>query len=83
MTESFGRSTAYLLAIISGAGLVLSCLLLLMVKLFTTAILEITLFLSVLTTVAYAVYLYIQKSYAAAVIMTIVSSHSLSRYLAE
>jgi hypothetical protein len=52
------RSTAYLLAIISGAALVFSVLLLALVKAFTTVILEITLLLSVLLSIAYAVYLW-------------------------
>ena len=54
---TFDRSTAYLFAIISGAGLVFSILSLMIVRAFTKIILEIALILSVIVTVAYAIYL--------------------------
>lgn len=68
---TLNSSTAYLLAIISGAALVFAILGLLLVRTFTTAILEISLFLSVVISVAYAVYLWIQKYWSGAVIFTI------------
>lgn len=43
-----------------------------LVRMFTTVILEVTLFLSVAVTVAYAVFLYLDKNFGAAIIMTIV-----------
>ena len=55
---TLNTSTAYLLAVICGVGFILSILLLILVRLFTTAILEITLFLSVLLSIAYAVYMF-------------------------
>ena len=66
LTFSTRRSTAYLLAIISGAALVFSIVLLLIVRAFTKIILEITLLLSVLLSIAYAVYLWVVKYYSGA-----------------
>lgn len=66
LTLSTCSSTAYLLAIISGAALVFSVVLLLIVRAFTKIILEITLLLSVLLSIAYAVYLWVIKYYSGA-----------------
>lgn len=63
---TLNSGTAYLLAIIAGAALVFSVILLLIVRAFTKIILEITLLLSVLLNIAYAVYLWIVKYYSGA-----------------
>lgn len=73
-------STAYLLAIIAGAGLVFSILLLLLVRAFTKIILEITLLLSVVLSVAYAAYLWYVKYYSGAIIFTIFAVISVISY---
>lgn len=70
-------STAYLLSIIAGAALVFSVILLLLVRAFTKIILEVTLFLSVVVAVAYAVYLWIVRYYSGA---QVVVPHSGSRH---
>jgi hypothetical protein len=55
---TLNSSVAWLLSIICGAALVFSIFLLVLVRAFTKIILEITLLLSVLLSVAYAVYLW-------------------------
>ncbi|KAL7008401.1 pH nine-sensitive protein 1 [Cystobasidiomycetes sp. EMM_F5] len=54
-------NTAYLLALIAAAGFVVSIVFLLITKTFTKIILEITLALSVIFSVGYAIYLWIEK----------------------
>ncbi|KAM0750747.1 DUF580-domain-containing protein [Meredithblackwellia eburnea MCA 4105] len=73
-------STAYLLALVSAAGLVFSILLLGMVRAFTTVILEITLLLSVVLSVAYAIYLWYIKYWSGAIIFTIFAVISVISY---
>jgi hypothetical protein len=65
------QSTAYLFSFIAAAGLLLSVLFLGMVRLFTKVIIEITLFLSVAVSVGYAVYLWYEKYWSGAIIMTL------------
>ena len=67
-------STAYLLAIISGTGLILAIDMLALVKAYTTIILEISLLLSVLVSVAYSAYLWYVRYWSGAIIFTLVSS---------
>lgn len=70
-------STAYLLAIIAGTGLILSIGMLALVKAFTTIILEIALLLSVLFSAAYAAYLWYVGYWSGAIIFTLVRSIGL------
>lgn len=69
---TLNSSTAYLLAIISGTGLILSICALGIVRMFPTFVLELSLLLSVLLSVAYAAYLWYVKYYSGAIIFTIV-----------
>ncbi|KAM0786598.1 hypothetical protein ACM66B_002052 [Microbotryomycetes sp. NB124-2] len=73
-------TTAYLLSIIAGTALVLSILLLMMVRAFTKIILEITLLLSVLLSVGYAIYLWIIRYWSGAIIFTIFAVISVLAY---
>ncbi|KAI5476925.1 hypothetical protein MNV49_007026 [Pseudohyphozyma bogoriensis] len=77
---TLNASTAYLLAIICGAGLVFSIIMLLLVRAFTKIILEVTLLLSVVLSVAYAVYLWTQKYWSGAIIFTIFAVISVISY---
>jgi hypothetical protein len=77
---TLNSSTAYLLAIISGTGLILSIAALGIVRMFPTFVLELSLLLSVLLSVAYAVYLWYVKYYSGAIIFTVVRPpHRLNR----
>ncbi|KDE06164.1 hypothetical protein MVLG_03446 [Microbotryum lychnidis-dioicae p1A1 Lamole] len=73
-------STSYLLACIAGAGFVFSIILLGIVRAFTTIILEICLLLSVIVSVAYAVYLWIEKFWSGAIIFSIFAVISVIAY---
>ncbi|GAA5888558.1 hypothetical protein JCM6882_008996 [Rhodosporidiobolus microsporus] len=77
---TLNRSTAFLLAIICGAALVFSAILLGIVRAFTKIILEITLALSLLLSIAYAVYLWTQKYWSGAIIFTIFAVLSALAY---
>ncbi|GAA5864729.1 hypothetical protein JCM8547_008289 [Rhodosporidiobolus lusitaniae] len=77
---TLNSSTAYLLAIICGAAFVFSAILLTLVRLFTRAILEITLALAVLLSIAYAVYMWTQKYWSGAIIFTIFAIFSIIAY---
>ncbi|KAL8287443.1 hypothetical protein RQP46_003301 [Phenoliferia psychrophenolica] len=73
-------ATAYLLALVCGAALVFSFILLAIVRAFTKIILEITLLLSVLLSIAYAIYLWYEKYWSGAVIFTIFAVISVIAY---
>lgn len=73
-------SPADLLAIICGAAFVFSAILLILVRLFTKAILEITLVLAVAMSIAYAVYLWVIKYWSGAIIFTIFAIFSIIAY---
>ncbi|GAA5981605.1 hypothetical protein JCM5350_008046 [Sporobolomyces pararoseus] len=77
---TFNSSFAWLLSIICGAGLVFSIILLVIVRMFTKIILEITLLLAVLLSVAYAVYLWVEKMWSGAIIFTIFAVFSIIAY---
>ncbi|GAA6016250.1 hypothetical protein JCM10207_000445 [Rhodosporidiobolus poonsookiae] len=77
---TLNSSTAYLLTIICGAALVFSIILLMIVRAFTKIILEITLALAVLLSIAYAVYLWVIKYWSGAIIFTIFAIFSIIAY---
>jgi len=77
---TLNASMAWLLSIICGAGLAFSVLLLILVRAFTKVILEISLFLAVAMSVAYAVYLWIQRYWSGAIIFTVFAVLSLLAY---
>ncbi|GAA5987189.1 hypothetical protein JCM11641_006053 [Rhodosporidiobolus odoratus] len=77
---TLNSSTAYLLAIICGAGLVFSILLLGLVRAFTKIILELCLLLAVAFSIAYAIYLWIEKFWSGAIIFTIFAVLSIIAY---
>ncbi|GAA5927016.1 hypothetical protein JCM1841_001611 [Sporobolomyces salmonicolor] len=77
---TLNAATAYLLAIICGAALVFSIILLAIVRMFTKIILEITLLLSLLLSIAYAVYLWVERYWSGAIIFTIFAVFSLLAY---
>ncbi|BGP17741.1 hypothetical protein JCM10213_005322 [Rhodosporidiobolus nylandii] len=77
---TLNSSTAYLLAIICGAALVFSILLLMIVRAFTKIILEICLLLAVAFSIAYAIYLWIEKFWSGAIIFTIFAVFSIIAY---
>lgn len=72
--------TAYLLCFIAAAALLLAIGLLGLVRAFTKIILELTLILSVIVSVGYAVYLYIRQYWSGAIIATIFAVISLLAY---
>ncbi|KAH8920190.1 DUF580-domain-containing protein [Atractiella rhizophila] len=73
-------NTAYLLALVTAAAFVLSLGLLWVVKTFTKVVLEICLGLSVVFSVAYAIYLWIVGYYSGAIIFTIFAIISIICY---
>ncbi|GAA5850007.1 hypothetical protein JCM9279_004880 [Rhodotorula babjevae] len=77
---TLNASMAWLLSIICGAGLAFSVLLLILVRAFTKVILEISLFLAVAMSVAYAVYLWTQKYWSGAIIFTVFAVLSILAY---
>ncbi|GAA6060058.1 hypothetical protein JCM10212_003019 [Sporobolomyces blumeae] len=77
---TLNSSVAWLFSIICGAALAFSILLLVLVRLFTKVILEITLALSVLLSIAYAVYLWVEKYWSGAIIFTIFAVFSIIAY---
>lgn len=72
--------TAILLMFSCAVALGLSIIYILLVKFLTTAILEITLALSVLLNVAYCVLLWVRKFYSAAIVFTIFAVFSIIAY---
>ncbi|GAA5820050.1 hypothetical protein JCM3770_002118 [Rhodotorula araucariae] len=79
-SRTLNASMAWLLSIICGAGLLFSIILLAIVRAFTRIILEITLFLAVAMSVAYAVYLWIERYWSGAIIFTIFAVLSILAY---
>ncbi|KAF8749668.1 CTL (choline transporter-like) family [Rhizoctonia solani] len=65
--------TIYLLLFVTAAGLVFSTIYLLLVRAFTSVILQITLVLSVAANIAIAVYYWVTKYYSGAIIFTIIA----------
>ncbi|GAA5998454.1 Pns1p [Rhodotorula paludigena] len=78
--DTLNASVAWLLSIVCGAGLVFSIGLLALVRAFTKVILEITLALAVIMSVAYAVYLWVSKMWSGAIIFTIFAVLSIIAY---
>ncbi|KDN47140.1 DUF580-domain-containing protein [Tilletiaria anomala UBC 951] len=78
--STLNHHTAILLMLSCAVALVLSVLYILLVKLATTIVLEVTLALSVLANVAYAVLLWIRGFTSAAIIFTIFSVISIVSY---
>ncbi|CDZ96815.1 integral to plasma membrane protein [Phaffia rhodozyma] len=72
--------TAYLLALVGAAALLLSILYLMMVRAFTKIILEITLVLTVVFNVALCIYYWIIKYWSGAIIFTIIAVISVLSY---
>ncbi|KAF7321412.1 hypothetical protein MKEN_00661700 [Mycena kentingensis (nom. inval.)] len=77
---SLNQSTIYLLLLVVGAALVLSSLYLLLVRLYTKAIMHVTLVLSILLNIGVAVYYWITKYYSGAIIFTIIALFSILSY---
>ncbi|GAA5834676.1 hypothetical protein JCM3766R1_003637 [Sporobolomyces carnicolor] len=77
---TLNSSVAWLLSIICGFALLASIVLLVIVRAFTKIILEITLLLSVVLSVAYAVYLWVEKMWSGAIIFTLFAIFSLIAY---
>ncbi|KAB5593164.1 Integral to plasma membrane protein [Ceratobasidium theobromae] len=72
--------TVYLLLLVTAAGLVLSSAYLLLVRTFTSVILQVTLVLSVVANIAIAVYYWITKYYSGAIIFTIIAVFGVLAY---
>lgn len=77
---TINASIGWLLAITAGLGLLLSLGLLALVRFFTKIILEICLVLSLITTIGYAVYMWIQKYWSGAIIWTIFAVFAILAY---
>ncbi|CAE6477358.1 unnamed protein product [Rhizoctonia solani] len=72
--------TIYLLLFVTAAGLVFSTIYLLLVRAFTSVILQITLVLSVAANIAIAVYYWVTKYYSGAIIFTIIAVFGVLAY---
>ncbi|CAE6456401.1 unnamed protein product [Rhizoctonia solani] len=72
--------TVYLLLFVTAAGLVFSTVYLLLVRAFTSVILEVTLVLSVVANIAIAVYYWVTKYYSGAIIFTIIAVFGILAY---
>ncbi|GAA6040564.1 hypothetical protein JCM8097_005466 [Rhodosporidiobolus ruineniae] len=77
---TLNESTAWLLSIICGAALVFSSILLVIVRAFTKFILELTLLLALILSIAYAVYLWVIRYWSGAIIFTIFAVLSILAY---
>ncbi|KAJ1300269.1 hypothetical protein OPQ81_005096 [Rhizoctonia solani] len=72
--------TVYLLLLVTAAGLVFSTIYLLLVRTFTSVILQVTLVLSVAANIAIAVYYWVTKYYSGAIIFTIIAVFGVLAY---
>ncbi|CAE6491284.1 unnamed protein product [Rhizoctonia solani] len=72
--------TVYLLLLVTAAGLVFSTIYLLLVRSFTSVILQVTLVLSVAANIAIAVYYWVTKYYSGAIIFTIIAVFGILAY---
>ncbi|CEL61169.1 Protein PNS1 OS=Cryptococcus neoformans var, neoformans serotype D (strain JEC21 / ATCC MYA-565) GN=PNS1 PE=3 SV=1 [Rhizoctonia solani AG-1 IB] len=72
--------TVYLLLFVTAAGLVFSTIYLLLVRAFTSVILQVTLVLSVVANIAIAVYYWVTKYYSGAIIFTIIAVFGILAY---
>ncbi|TIC65790.1 DUF580-domain-containing protein [Wallemia mellicola] len=69
---TFTKETGYLLVVDAGIGLVFAVIYLLLLRIFTKIILEITLVLSILTTWALAIYQFTQHYWSGAIVLLII-----------
>ncbi|EIW81912.1 DUF580-domain-containing protein [Coniophora puteana RWD-64-598 SS2] len=77
---TLNKQTLYLLLAVTGAALVISTIFLLIVRIFTKAILHITMIFSILLNVAFAGYLFYMKVYVGAIIGAIAAVLSVLVY---
>ncbi|KAI0812718.1 plasma-membrane choline transporter-domain-containing protein [Irpex lacteus] len=77
---SLNSHTAILLLFVAAAGLVLASLYLILTRMFTKAILHITLILSILLNIGVAVLYWIEKVWVAAIIFTVIAIISVLAY---
>ncbi|KAG8949783.1 putative choline transporter, neither null mutation nor overexpression affects choline transport [Tulasnella sp. 424] len=69
--------TAYLLLLVTGVGALFSIIYLILVRMFTSIIMKVTLILSIALNIALAVYMWITKYYSGAIIFTIIAIFSI------
>ncbi|KAI0779551.1 plasma-membrane choline transporter-domain-containing protein [Fomes fomentarius] len=72
--------TAYLLLFVTGAALLLSAVYLILTRMFTKAIMHITLVLSILLNIGICIYYWITKYYSGAIIFTVIALLSVLAY---
>ncbi|KAI0369721.1 DUF580-domain-containing protein [Pilatotrama ljubarskyi] len=72
--------TVYLLLFITAAGLLLSSLYLILTRMFTRAIMHITLVLSILLNIGICIYYWITKYYSGAIVFTVIALISILAY---
>lgn len=77
---TLNASTLYLLLIIAAAAFVLSIVYFMLVRMFTSTIMHITLVLSIILNIAICVYYWITKYYSGAIIFTIIAVLSIISY---
>lgn len=77
---TLNRHTAYLLLFVTAAALVLSIAYLMLARIFTRALMHITLVLSIILNIAVCVYYWITGYYSGAIIFTIIALFSIFAY---
>ncbi|KIP11620.1 hypothetical protein PHLGIDRAFT_63436 [Phlebiopsis gigantea 11061_1 CR5-6] len=77
---TLNKHTVWLLLFVAAAGLVLSTIYLILARVFTKAIMHITLVLSIILNIGICVYYWITKYYSGAIIFTIISIVSILAY---
>ncbi|KAF8161084.1 plasma-membrane choline transporter-domain-containing protein [Crassisporium funariophilum] len=77
---TLNRSTVYLLLLVTAAAVLLSVAYLMLTRLFTKAIMHVTLILTILLNIGICVYYWITKYYSGAIIFTIIAVLSVFSY---
>ncbi|KAG1731518.1 plasma-membrane choline transporter-domain-containing protein [Suillus paluster] len=77
---TLNRHTAYLLLFVTAAGLVLSVAYLMLARLFTRALMHITLILSIILNIGICIYYWTTGYYSGAIIFTIIALFSIFAY---
>lgn len=77
---TLNNHTAILLLFVTGAALILSTIYLVLTRMFTKAIMHITLILTILLNIAICVYYWITKYYSGAIVFTVIALFSVLAY---